>query len=766
MGAVIEVALLGPVEVRVEGELKLFPGARPRLLLCRLLVDRGVTVPDWRLRADVWEGHEGSDGVLKSAVNRLRAILGVAAPALRRDGPGYVLERAAVHTDADRFEALVADARRTDDATRAATLLGDALALWRGAPFADLPDSVFLRSDSERLVALRDVAEEERFEHLLEGGQSTALVPELQAAVARRPARERLAGSLALALYRAGRPVDALDALRRTERYLRDEFGVTPGTAFRTLEYRILTHDPALDPAGVVEVGGRASNVVTNDPRVEVEATSRAADALARTGAPAEAARLASRAVAMARELDDARLLARALARYARLLSLAERGDEVAPVLAEGAALARSAGDGAALAQVAMARFGAGLAGDDPDALLADLVEPLALLPADAPECVDLLCAAMHQLVFTADSPSADSLLARAEALAADGDDRRAVAVAAIGRAVLAPMRHEDLEQHDRLAAIALERALDCGDVALRVVALQVRVRAWLERGRVADVAELLDDFRDAARLSQFPFAWLRAELLRHMVDLARGDLDGIEERVLATYGRGQRMAVASAAGTTSTLLALGWLEQERYAELDGLALARSTNQPPGPWHALHAWLLAAMGKRDDAVDAVDALAADRSWTTSTEMWRGFTPMFLGEAALLVQHVDAARLALEVLEPWAGHCLVIGHGSGLYGPVDRMRGLLYDLLGERDRAVALLEDAMRLMDVGGAPLWADRSAVALAAVLIGRDGPGDRDRARTLVARVVHGPAATRSLRLRAEADAVLAQLDGGVGAA
>src|SRR5207253_1598005 len=72
---------------------------------------------------------------------------------------------------------------------------------------------------------------------------------ELEALVTRHPLRERLRGQLMLALYRAGRQADALDAYQSTRRLLIDELGIEPSTALQQLEKAILVHDPALEAA-------------------------------------------------------------------------------------------------------------------------------------------------------------------------------------------------------------------------------------------------------------------------------------------------------------------------------------------------------------------------------------------------------------------------------------------------------------------------------------------------------------------------------------
>jgi DNA-binding SARP family transcriptional activator len=58
-----------------------------------------------------------------------------------------------------------------------------------------------------------------------------------------------------LALYRAGRHADALAAYRDARNAL-NELGLEPSPGLRTLERRILEHDPALGP-GRATVGDR-----------------------------------------------------------------------------------------------------------------------------------------------------------------------------------------------------------------------------------------------------------------------------------------------------------------------------------------------------------------------------------------------------------------------------------------------------------------------------------------------------------------------------
>ena len=104
--------------------------------------------------------------------------------------------------DAHRFERLVRDARPLPPAERSAALR-DALALWRGPPFADLAFESFLQDEIARLDELRLTAFEDRLEAEIELGRHDAVIADASALTVQHPSRERLCRNLMLALSRS-----------------------------------------------------------------------------------------------------------------------------------------------------------------------------------------------------------------------------------------------------------------------------------------------------------------------------------------------------------------------------------------------------------------------------------------------------------------------------------------------------------------------------------------------------------------------------------
>ncbi len=74
------------------------------------------------------------------------------------------------------------------------------------------------------------------------------MVAQTEALIAEEPLRERLHAQRMLALYRAGRQSEALEAYGAARGTLIEQIGVEPGPELRRLQEQILAHDPALDP--------------------------------------------------------------------------------------------------------------------------------------------------------------------------------------------------------------------------------------------------------------------------------------------------------------------------------------------------------------------------------------------------------------------------------------------------------------------------------------------------------------------------------------
>jgi DNA-binding SARP family transcriptional activator len=253
MGSALEFLLLGPLEARAGAKRVSLGGPRQRAVLADLLVHAGGVVSTDALIDHLWAEAPpaAARAVVQNAISRLRDALG--KEAIETQAAGYVLRADAGAIDARRFERLVQDARPLPPAERSAALR-DALALWRGSPFADLSYENFLQAEIARLDELRLTALEDRIEAEIELGGHDDVIADAATLAAQQRDRERLCRLLMLAFFRAGRQQEALDTYDATRRALDELWGLEPSQETRALHHMILTQDPAIAPAQPVAV--------------------------------------------------------------------------------------------------------------------------------------------------------------------------------------------------------------------------------------------------------------------------------------------------------------------------------------------------------------------------------------------------------------------------------------------------------------------------------------------------------------------------------
>ncbi|MFJ8182195.1 BTAD domain-containing putative transcriptional regulator [Streptomyces sp. NPDC096105] len=242
--------ILGTTQaVRPDGTVVPVGGARLRALLTVLALRAGRTVPVGLLVEEVWDGDPPADapGAVQALVGRLRRVLGADAVA-SADG-GYRLTAAPDDVDLHRFERLAGEGLRAlndGDPAKAAAVLDDALALWRGGPApAGLPDRT---AEAARLAARRLDVLRARHTAALALGEAEQSLPELTALCDSHPLDEPLQALRLRALRDTGRTAEALAAYDEVRRLLADRLGSDPGAELRALHAELLRPQTAPPP--------------------------------------------------------------------------------------------------------------------------------------------------------------------------------------------------------------------------------------------------------------------------------------------------------------------------------------------------------------------------------------------------------------------------------------------------------------------------------------------------------------------------------------
>ncbi|MFH8774800.1 MULTISPECIES: BTAD domain-containing putative transcriptional regulator [unclassified Streptomyces] len=263
----MEIGLLGPMSATVDGRSMLPSASKPRQVLALLSLHPRRVVQTEVLIEELW-GAAPPRSVLTTLQTYVLQLRRGLSEVLPLDGPpakdvlvtsrgGYLLTIDHADTEVGRFDDFFTRGQRAfraGDHVAASRLLRQALDLWRGPVVADARHGRTLEIESARLEADRLSARELRISAELRLGGHLALLGELTALAGTYPLHERLHGQLMLALHRAGRTADALQAFHRLRRTLIEELGLEPTRHIRQLHQALLSPDPApIARGGVLE---------------------------------------------------------------------------------------------------------------------------------------------------------------------------------------------------------------------------------------------------------------------------------------------------------------------------------------------------------------------------------------------------------------------------------------------------------------------------------------------------------------------------------
>jgi DNA-binding SARP family transcriptional activator len=291
------------------------------------------------------------------------------------------------------------------------------------------------------------------------------------------------------------------------------------------------------------------------------------------------------------------------------------------------------------------------------------------------------------------------------------------------------------LQERQALSAELHRVARGARDPDLSLQAEMLRAISAFELGDFAEFdiataehARLADRFKHATHR-------LHNRAFRAAGYLMRGAFDEVEDLASEVLELGARTGSTNAVQYSGLELFLLRWEQRRLREMEDPVrqmLARSGSAPA--WRAVLPFLLAQLDRHEEAraglaelaVGGFTALPRDGTWVGAMAL-AAMTAAASGDREL------GAKVE-NLLAPYEDR-LACGPGASAYlGPVSHHLGLLADLRGDLDAAVARLEAAAGRNERAGALPWLARSRAALAGALAARNRNGDAGRAETLLA--------------------------------
>jgi SARP family transcriptional regulator, regulator of embCAB operon len=235
-----EIGILGTLRSKIEGNEVVLPGTKLRSIMAILAFRAGDTVA-----SDVLVEELGLDRTSTNAANALQAHVSrlrrwlcthnSAPNLLETTNSGYRLNLTRSQVDAHLFvdQAEHALALAPAAPSVVATMLEDALKLWRGDALLDVIDGPLVAAIADELKFLRATAREVLLEAWLALGNDHKVIVNARTYVADDPLNERLWESQIVALRRLGRHAQAVDCYNRARKTLRDELGIQPGDRLR-----------------------------------------------------------------------------------------------------------------------------------------------------------------------------------------------------------------------------------------------------------------------------------------------------------------------------------------------------------------------------------------------------------------------------------------------------------------------------------------------------------------------------------------------------
>jgi SARP family transcriptional regulator, regulator of embCAB operon len=256
-----EINVLGTLEVSINGTSVVPTASKPRQLLAMLAMNTGQLVTSSTLREELWavNAPRSATGTLHTYVLNIRNLIREALPSGQEDlvreilvtkNTGYVLALDPDSVDAVRYNRLAAAGRAASAAghhARAEKLLSEALTLWQGPVLVDVAAGPQLEIETMQLTERRLADLALRIDAELYLGRHHQVLGELAALCARHPYMENFRAQFMVALYRSGRPGQALEVYHQMWATIREHLGVEPSHRLRQLHRAILASEAILD---------------------------------------------------------------------------------------------------------------------------------------------------------------------------------------------------------------------------------------------------------------------------------------------------------------------------------------------------------------------------------------------------------------------------------------------------------------------------------------------------------------------------------------
>lgn len=243
----MEVYLLGPIFIRVDGKRYTVPGKKLGSLIAILAMAGGDLIHRDELAEELGfeQSMQRNVNALHAHVTRLRRWLDkirVPSETLISEANGYRLDIGTSNVDALRFIELTEAAWKLGPAQphEQVAILEEALGLWRGTAFANVADGAKVVQAANSMQQLKLEAQELMVGALAQLNDCKRVIVASSRFISEDPLREGLWDHLMSALYQEGRYAEVLSNYQRVSRLLADELGIDPNPSLQAHYDRVV----------------------------------------------------------------------------------------------------------------------------------------------------------------------------------------------------------------------------------------------------------------------------------------------------------------------------------------------------------------------------------------------------------------------------------------------------------------------------------------------------------------------------------------------
>jgi DNA-binding CsgD family transcriptional regulator/tetratricopeptide (TPR) repeat protein len=464
------------------------------------------------------------------------------------------------------------------------------------------------------------------------------------------------------------------------------------GGAARGVEYSILAARAAaaalaFDQAAILLQN--ALNLGIDDRRQRAVVHLELGDASHRGGKAGDALDAFRAAADIARELNDARLLARAAIGFEDACWRPGMADQGAVQLLEDAAAA--------------------LSGHDSELR------------------VGLLAGLARALDFQGDHTRASVVRRSAIDMARRLDDRAGLATVLM-RSYWS-LGANSLEEVLEMVTESRDIGEQLGNTEIRAEAMAWRAPTFVALADMESARREVAALRETAEQTAQPFMLHVAEHYGSALALCDGRLAEAEQLAHRSHDWSRLLTGRDPSGTYGVQMFSIRREQGRLAELAPvIRILAGESSRNGPWRPGLVALLAELGMDVEARRELARIAAEGLDPFRESLWLT-TLTYLTDACSALGDRQIASSVYAEFAPLTGTNVMIGHLVSCYGAADRYLGMLASTLGDADSASVHFERAMELNRQMEAPTWLAHTAYEYGRFLLSHGEDGDRAKA-------------------------------------